>query len=255
MPLRFKDDARPRIAFLIAEDEYKTERTLPEFAAKHLSRDFRVSFVFDRDGDNNSLTGLGALSDADVLVVSVRRRVFPEDQLAVVRRFVSSGRGVVGIRTASHAFSPKAGDSIPAGRAAWPDFDPEVLGGHYQNHHKAGPKVTITSIAEASAHPVLKGVDVANLASIGTLYKVSPLARSTTPLLSGTIPGQPTEPIAWTNLTAQGGRVVYTSLGHQDDFTNSSFVHLLRNAITWTAGREVAASLEVAQTTPIPFPK
>jgi hypothetical protein len=215
-PFRFKDDLRPRVAFLIAEDEYKTEATLPAFAAKHLARDFLISFIFDREGEKNSLTGLGALDEADVLVVSARRRVFPAEQLA---------------------------------------FDAEVLGGNYQNHHKAGPMVTIAVVAEASGHPILTGVDVSNLVSSGTLYMVSPLARSATPLLTGTIPGQPSEPVAWTNLTASGGRVIYTSLGHPDDVSNAAFGRLLRNAITWASRREVTATEAQAATDPIPFPR
>ena len=83
---------------------------------------------------------------------------------------------------------------------------------------------------------------------------MNPLAKSATPLLTGTIPETAPEPIAWTNLTDAGGRVFYTSLGHADDFAEPAFQRLLRNAIDWAAGRDVAAKDETASTDPIPFP-
>jgi type 1 glutamine amidotransferase len=254
-PFRFKTDRRPRVAFLVAEDEYKTETTLPPFAASQLGKGFAVSFVFDSADDKNTLTGASAIDGADVLVVSARRRSFPAAQLAAVRRHVAAGKAVVGIRTASHAFALRAGTPPPEGHDVWAEFDRDVLGGHYTNHHKPGPKVTVSAAPEAASHPVLKGVDAASIVSQGSLYKVSPLANSATPLLFGTIPEHITEPIAWTNLTAQGGRVVYTSLGHLDDFAQPAFQRLLRNAITWAAGLDVPDQVETASLDPIPFPK
>jgi nicotinamidase-related amidase/type 1 glutamine amidotransferase len=43
---RFAADKRPHLAIVVSEDEYETNRTLPEFAAKYLGKDFRVTFVF-----------------------------------------------------------------------------------------------------------------------------------------------------------------------------------------------------------------
>jgi type 1 glutamine amidotransferase len=237
-PFRFKDDTRPRIAFLIAEDEYKTETTLPAFAARWLAKDYAIAYVFDAADDKNLLTGASAIDDADVLFVSVRRRSFPTAQLDAIRRHVASGKGVVGIRTASHAFALRGNTPPPEGHAVWPEFDAEVLGGHYVNHHKEGPKVRVENAeTEHGAPPLLDGIGTFPLSGVGTLYKVRPLARSATPLLIGTIPGEAPEPVAWTNLTTSGGRVFYTSLGHADDFHNPALLKLLRNAVDWTAGR------------------
>ena len=260
-PFRFPGDRRPTVAFLIAEDEYKTETTLPPFASAYLARDTRLAFVFDRADDKDALTGLAALDDADVLVVSARRRLFPADQLAAVRRFVASGRGVVGLRTASHAFAARDNAAPPDGRDAWPGFDADVLGGHYTGHHKVGPTVALSVAPEArEGHPILNGLAAVGspgqptIVGHGSLYKVSPLAASATPLLTGVIPDEPTEPVLWTNLAATGGRVVYTSLGHPDDFKQPAFLHLLRNAVDWAAHRDPSAALEAVSSAPIPFP-
>jgi type 1 glutamine amidotransferase len=254
-PFRFKGDRRPHVVFLIAEDEYRTETTLPPFAKTRLGKDYRVSFVFDSPDDKNDLPGLGVLDDADVAVVSVRRRVLPSAQLAAVRRFVAAGKSVIGVRTASHAFSARGKDAVAAGHDAWPQFDPEVLGGHYTGHHGAGPGVRVAVAPGAATHPILTGVDVSTLQGHGSLYKVSPLAVSATPILTGSIPGKPEEPILWTNLTAAGGRVVYTSLGHAGDFAEPAFQRLLRNAIDWAAGQDIAPETATASTETIPFPK
>ena len=69
-----------------------------------------------------------------------------------------------------------------------------------------------------------------------SLYKVRPLAKTTTALLLGSIEGKPAEPVAWVNRSKFGGRVFYTSLGHRDDFKQPAFNQLLRNGIAWAAG-------------------
>jgi type 1 glutamine amidotransferase len=232
---RFSEDKRPTVAFLVAEDEYKTEESLPAFAARHLGKEFRTAFIFGSETDRNDLPGLDALESADVLFVSVRRRVLPGAQLERIRKFVAAGKPVVGIRTASHAFSLRPGMPIPENLEAWPTFDPEVLGGHYTGHHGPSPAVAVTIADGAAEHPILAGVDLAQLTGRGTLYQVSPLSVSARPLLIGTIPDQSPEPIAWTNIDKNGGRVFYTSLGHVDDFQQEPFNRLLANALRWAA--------------------
>jgi len=52
----------------------------------------------------------------------------------------------------------------------------------------------------------------------GSLYRVTPLAASTTPLIIGEVAGRTAEPVAWTNIPRAGkSRVFYTSLGHPAD--------------------------------------
>jgi len=230
---RFSEDQRPTLAFVVSEDEYKTEASLPAFAAKYLGKEFRTSFIFGSETERNDLPGLDALDSADVLFVSVRRRTLPPAQLARIRKFVEAGKPVIGIRTASHAFSPRAGTDLPEGTAAWTTFDPDVLGGHYTGHHGESPAVAVSLAEGAGENSILAGVDLAQLAGRGTLYKVSPLASSARPLLIGKIPDQSPEPIAWTNTNKYGGRVFYTSLGHIDDFQQESFNRLLVNALRW----------------------
>ena len=231
----FKNDQRPHVVIVSAEREYKTEATLPVFALKYLGKEFRVSFVFGNDQQRNNLPGISVLDDADLLLVSVRRRVLPKVQMEAVRKFIEAGKPVVGIRTASHAFSLRGKDA-PEGFQAWENFDAEVFGGHYTGHHGVGPKVTLQVAKEAATHPILNKIDPSQWQSQGSLYLVSPLADTATALLHGTVTGKPTEPIAWVNTNKFGGRVFYTSLGHSDDFKSPMTNQLLYQAIRWAAG-------------------
>lgn len=232
---RFAEDRRPTIAFVVAEDEYKTEETLPVFAAKHLGKEFRTHFIFGSETERDDLPGLNALAEADVLFVSARRRVLKKEQLDAIRRFVESGKPVVGIRTASHAFAAFKNAAAPEGHDVWTTFDPDVLGGHYTGHHGAGSKSAIILAVGTGANAILKGVELSQFVGNGSLYKVSPLEPTAKPLLIGTTADKTPEPVAWTNTSKYGGRVFYTSLGHIDDFQEPPFNQLLVNAIRWVA--------------------
>jgi type 1 glutamine amidotransferase/nicotinamidase-related amidase len=238
-PFRFKFDQRPHVVLLMAEEEYKTETTLPEFAAKFLGKDFRVSSVFSRDKDLHDVPGLEVLDEADILVVSARRRLIKAEQLAAIRKFVEAGKPVIGIRTASHAFAPRPKFEMPAGHAAWPEFDAQVLGGNYHNHYNAKEKVQVRVVPEAASEPILAGVRTDEFAVGSSLYKNAPLQEGAKVLMTGKIPGQSVEPVAWTFQRKDGGRSFYTSLGHADDFKLPDFQQLLLNACYWAAGRAI----------------
>jgi type 1 glutamine amidotransferase len=231
---------RPHLVLVISEDEYRTHETLPEFAEKELKGDFRVTFVFGDKKDPSNLVGIEALKDADVALFSLRRRTPPKEQLDIIRKFVADGKPLVAIRTSSHAFARFAGKKLPPGRAEWPEFDRDVLGGNYTGHHgNRGPRARtlVRALPEASKHPVLAGVPKEEFAVGSWLYKVSPLGKKATPLLVGRVEGrEKPEPVAWTHTSAGGGRVFYTSLGHPDDFRLPAFRRLLLNGIRWASG-------------------
>lgn len=230
---RFPSDTRKHWVVLIAEDEYKTDQTLVRWAREQLEKEFRVSFVFSKADDLNYLVGLDAISQADALLVSVRRRPLPADQLNQIRSFVASGKPVLGIRTASHAFSLR-GKAPTDELADWPEFDAEVFGGNYTNHH-GNDLIATVSVAKHSDHPLVSSKDFGKeiFQSGGSLYKVSPLRPGTNVLWMGQIANQPAEPVAWTFVRADAGRSFYTSLGHESDFANDAFSALLLNGAHW----------------------
>jgi nicotinamidase-related amidase/type 1 glutamine amidotransferase len=237
----FKDDARPLVVFLSAENEYKAAETLPDFAHElELSRGLDCEVLqasTAASGDEcHYISGMEILTDADLVVVYARRRAFQADQMKYLRDFLDRGKPLIGLRTASHAFDSRG--TAPKGHDEWLNFDPEVLGGNYHGHYGAGPVAMVTPAPDAGNHPILQGVELP-LLSNGSLYKAGPLGASATLLLIGTIPDQPPEPVAWTN-RYKDCRVFYTSLGHPDDFQNAQFRKLLINAIFWAMDRSIA---------------
>jgi type 1 glutamine amidotransferase len=228
------------LVFMIGEDEYRTAETLPEFAQKDLQPlGYRVTIINADAANPNDFPGLvPALSHADLLFLSVRRRTPLKEQLEAVRTFLAAGKPLVGIRTACHAFALRPKDKLSDPKLAlWQEFDPEVIGGHYTGHHGKTQLPAVAVVPGAEKHPIVSGISFEGYVSGGSLYQVNPLEKGTTPLLLGTIAGQPAEPVAWTHLYgSRQGRVFYTSLGHVDDFKKPEFRRLLVQGIAWALG-------------------
>jgi nicotinamidase-related amidase/type 1 glutamine amidotransferase len=226
------------VAFVIGEDEYKTEVSLPKFAKEELEkRGVRCTFIFADEKDKNSFPDMAKIKDADLVLISARRRIPPPEQLMILYEYAESGRPLVGIRTASHAFALR---DKPDG---WPRFDKDVLGGnynmHYPNEPMKGPPTVVSRVERSAKHAILAGV-ASDFESKGSLYKNASLAKTATPLLWGKQGpnGSEHEFVAWTN-THKGGRVFYTSLGYIEDFDNASFRRLLLNGMFWAMERQV----------------
>ena len=226
------------IVFIIAEDEYDAAETVPEFA-RELEEIYGFSCEIVQGGDNN-IAGLERLAEADLAVIYVRRQVLRPEQMKYLRDYVASGKPVVGIRTASHAFCLNE-ERPPAGLEEWPEFDRDVLGGNYHMHHgNKGDDDPFTYVwvkEDRKSHPILTGIPSSEFRAPSWLYKTSPLADSATVLMMGRVGDRkPFEPVAWTN-TYHGGRIFYTTLGHPEDFANPQFNRFLLNAIHWTLNR------------------
>ncbi len=233
----FAGDRRPHLAFVIADDEYKSEQTLLAFARESLQKDFRCTFCFATGNDptnRNDVPGMQALYDADLLVFSMRRRALPVTQMDFLERYLRSGKPVVALRVCTVPFQvdPK---QRPDGHVIWRDFDQEVLGCHYAGYNPEARKTgtEVWTSADARNHPVLRGIEDVRFHSSMWIYRVNPLAPSTEVLLRGRWSDKdPEEPVAWTN-SKEGSRVFYTCLGHPDDFAIPAFRRLLLNAIQW----------------------
>ena len=244
---RFSEDKRKHLAIIMAEDEYKTNETLPPFALSHFGQDFKVSLIYGDDKSRDDIPGLEILDDADIALLSIRRRVIPAEHLAHVRKFVADGKAVVGIRTASHSFAPKDIKSPPAGHEVWASFDPEVLGGNYHGHYnnKGVKPTTIWPIKENISHPILIGISGNPFPVTSWLYKTAPLVKGTTPLLMGQIEGSsPEEVMAWAFTRKDGGKSFYVGLGHPDDFAIADFRRILSNSIYWAADLPIPEKFE-----------
>jgi type 1 glutamine amidotransferase len=233
----------PNLVIVIGEDEYLTWETLPVFADTHLRpRPYHVQIVHQDPADKHQFPDLvQAVARADLLLLSIRRRALPKDQLNAIRQHLHAGKPLVAIRTSSHAFEVRGADrdalATDPNRTEWTRFDPEVLGGNYSGHFGSGVTTVIRPAPDAAGHPILAGLDLRNFESVASLYRTQPLAEGTALLLIGEIPGDRIEPIAWTHHYGPNqARVFYTSLGHAEDFRNPTFRQLLLNGIAWALG-------------------
>lgn len=210
-----------KVCLVSGSVEYHSDDSLSAFQ-KYLEDNYHVkcSRAFRKTDDD--LPGLENLETCDVMLLFTRRLKISGEQLERVKKYCQSGKPIVGVRTASHAFQN------------WLALDKEVLGGNYKNHYKEGPLCEIRVAEKSKDHPVLK--DFTPYRSVASLYRNTGLAADDEVLLTGGIP-EHTEPIAWARLH-NGGRVFYTSLGHPKDFEEESFRRLLTNALFWTAKRE-----------------
>ena len=217
-----KPKSKLKVLLISGSLEYKSDESLAAFQ-KYLEVNYPVecSRAFRKADDN--LPGLEALDTCDVAVFFTRRLTIKGEQLDRIKKYATSGKPIVAIRTASHGFQN------------WLDMDKEVFGGNYKNHYGAGPKCEVKITEAGEKHPVLKGVKP--YASTGSLYKNPDINKDAVVLMNGSIP-EHTEPVTWVR-DYKGGRVFYTSLGHPDDFKNDTFLRMLVNAIYWTSKREL----------------
>jgi nicotinamidase-related amidase len=252
---RFKNDDRPLIAFITAENEYHTDQRFPEFAhelllKRNLNCEFAVGKPLAEGEGVHNIENLQILNDADLVITCIRRRALEPVKMQIIKDYLNSGKPLLAIRTSSHAFDAKGTVSRSGGGvvasdvpvsdqlAQWPEFDREVLGGNYQGHYghlKEGTNCTIVPGMEN--HPVLKGVAPEGFMSPNWLYINRPLrSENIQVLMIGSIPGQHPEPLLWIN-NKDNGKVVYTSLGHWDDWKIESFRNLMFNGVDYLLNR------------------
>lgn len=212
-----------KVCFLSGCPTYHSEKLLPDFQT-FLEKNYNVTTSRLIRAADDDLPGLEQLDDCDVAFVFFKRMKLKGEQLERFQRYVTSGRPLVGVRTASHAVQ------------TWLEFDRQILGGNYQNHHANGPVTKIEVVDNAATHPILKGGKLTTAPE--SLYKNSNHATDIQVLLKGTIVGQPTEPVAWTRIH-NGGRIFYTSLGGEETFQETDYRRMLANALFWTAKRDV----------------
>src|SRR4051812_37394387 len=135
------------IVLISGDEEYRSEEALPQLAkilAKHHGFKCTVLFAIDRkDGtinpnQNDNIPGLEALQKADLMVIATRFRNLPDEQLKHIVEYVDSGRPIVGMRTATHAFNLKSKTygKYSYNSKEWDGgFGRQVLGETWINHH------------------------------------------------------------------------------------------------------------------------
>src|SRR5262249_24894756 len=115
---------------------------------------------------NNNIPGLEALDTADLIIIFTRWRTLPDDQMKHVDAYIQSGRPVLGLRTATHAFKSVKDSPSPYNRYGSADkeyeggFGRQILGETWVSHHgrHAVQSTRGVIVEKMKNHPILRGV-------------------------------------------------------------------------------------------------
>src|SRR4026207_1263328 len=177
------------VVSLSGDEEYRSEEGLP-MLAKILSQrhGFKTTVLFSLDPDGTinpkntkSVSHPSALDSADAIVMLLRFRNWPDEEMARFEKFVLAGKPIVALRTSTHAFN-----AFPKG-SRWETwnwnneggFGKRVLGETWLTHwgrHKV--EATRGAIEPSQQkNPLLRGVS--NLFGETDVYEAYPPADAT----------------------------------------------------------------------------
>ena len=283
-----------RVVLVSGDEEYRSEEALTQLAKILATRhgfECTVLYAIDpKTGEispntNDNIPGLESLRTADLMVIATRFRKLPDAQMKEFDDYLKSGKPVVGMRTATHAFNLPAesayhryswnqqGERMPQG------FGRQVLGETWVAHHGAHGKESTRGIVApgASGHPILRGIKDGDIWGDTDVYTVRlPLPEGCETLVLGQVltgmtpdtapvegaKNDPMMPVAWTkHYSVEGGprgRVFTTTMGSSTDLAAEGTRRLLVNACYWALGLESAipakSNVEIVGTfEPSPF--
>ena len=251
------------IVLVSGDEEYRSEEALP-LLAKILTvhHGFKCTVLFainPETGEINpeeqtNIPGLHNLATADMMVLFTRFRELPDDQMKYIVDYTNSGKPVIGLRTATHAFSYTRNLQSPYAKYSFnsEEFDGgygrQILGETWINHHGNHGKESTRGVinTEMKDHPILKGVE--DVWGPTDVYGTTTLAGNPQVLLHGQVlvgmkpsdppkPDTPTMPLAWiktyTGEHGETSRIFCTTMGASVDLESEGVRRLLVNACYW----------------------
>lgn len=275
------------IVFLSGDEEYRSEEGLPMMARLMAERHgFKTTVLFSigKDGTIDptagpSVEGIEALDTADLVIMLLRFRTWPDEKMKHFDAYVKSGKPIIALRTSTHAFNhPKTGTYAKYGWQApettgWKGgFGRAVLGETWVSHWGKHKKEACLGVIEESQkeNPILRGIE--QLFADSDVYEAHPpedaviLARGR--VLSGmtadtapavyskkTVKGieqdvnAPMMPVVWTREVAQESgaktKVLTTTMGAATDLQSEGLRRLVVNGAYHLLGMEVPAKADV----------
>lgn len=254
-----------RIVLVSGDEEYRSEEALPQLGkilATHHGFTCTVLFAVDpKTGEidpkrNDNIPGLEALQTADLMVMFLRFRNLPDDQMKFIADYVAAGKPIVALRTSTHAFNnpgSKAYANWAWNSKAWSGgFGRQVLGETWISHHGDHGRQSCRGIVAPGVkdHPVLVGIKDGDVWGPTDVYGVRlPLPDGCKPLLLGQVldgmkpdsppatgpKNNPMMPIAWVRdrYADKDVRLFTTTMGSSQDLQSEGFRRLLVNACYW----------------------
>lgn len=252
----------PRIAFVAADDEYRSEVSMP-FLAGVVEKPLGVKTTIhlaSEDGTTpkveakTNLTDARAIGRADLVVAYMRFERLEQDTRRSFLDPIERGVPLVAFRTTTHAFAYPAGSPDEPLNAG---FGEGFIGTPWRHHHGHSSRTRVLPpTEEAAKHPILAGVAIPaeGLVVPSWLYHVEPLPADCTVLLWGEAidserkDAPQRQPILWvrerppvvfpmSSVIPNLQRMAYTSLGHPGDFANPDVRLIAAQMIAWAAHR------------------
>ena len=254
------------IVLVSGDDEYRSEEALPMLgkilAVRH---GFKCTVLFAinpktgqiQPNHQTNIPGLEALKTADVMIMALRFRSLPDEQMKHIVDYTHSGKPIIGLRTSTHAFNMRGKSAYKY--LSWNSrakewlggFGRQVLGDTWINHHgRHGSESTRGVINKKFAsHPILRGVK--DIWGPTDVYGVRNLTKKAHVLVHGQVvagmkptdkavegrKNEPMMPLIWTK-TYKGSegkesRIVCTTMGASMDFQSEGLRRTIVNACFW----------------------
>ncbi len=258
--------AAKRIVLIAGDDEYRSEESMPMLgkilSARH---GFAVTVLFPVNEETGmiqpthqtNIPGMHRIEGADLVVLGLRFRNLPDDQMKHFVDYYIAGKPIIGFRTSTHAFRyPKDSESkykkYSFDSKTWKGgFGQQVFGdtwvSHHGDHNVESTRGVITD--GKKDHPILNGV--ANVWGPSDVYGITHLKDSADVLMRGQIltgmnptdkavddeRNKPMMPLVWTqeheNESGKINKVVTTTMGAATDFESEDLRRLLVNSCYW----------------------
>jgi hypothetical protein len=258
------------LVLVSGDEEYRSEEALLQLGkilAQRHGFKCTVLFAVGKDGTINpivsNIPGLEALESADLMILFTRFRDLPDEQMKPIVDYVDSGRPILGLRTATHAFNIKRGKTYARysyNSKDWPGgFGRQILGETWLSHHGLHGKESTRGVLAPGAekHPVVRGLKSGDVWGPTDVYGVRlPLPGDSKPLVLGEVltgmkptdppvmgkQNDPMMPVAWVKTyqsdSGKTGRVFATTMGASQDLLSEGLRRLLVNATYWAVGME-----------------
>jgi len=256
------------IVFLVGDEEYRSEDSMPQLAkilAVHHGFKCTVLFALNKQTGEidpqtlDNIPGLEALETADLMVMFLRFRELPDEQMKRIIDYTNSGKPIIGLRTSTHAFNYVKHKDSPYAKYSFNSKEPkggygrQVFGetwiSHYGNHQKESTRGLL--VKGMGNESIAKGID--DIWGESDVYGLTTLTGDSRPLVMGQVlsgmnpddkpnPDKQLVPVAWTKTyTGEKGktsRIFTTTMGHSFDFFSEGFRRLLVNACYWAMEME-----------------
>jgi hypothetical protein len=256
-----------RVVLLAGDEEYRSEEMLTQMArilAKHHGMTCTVLYSINPETHEidpntvDNIPGLENLDNADLMIIFLRFRNLPDEQMDHIVKYLESGRPVLGIRPSVVAFAIPANRKWSqygwqTGKGKWEGgFGRRVLGETWISHH-GKHKVEATRgeiVSGQENHPIVTGCnDIFGLSDVYTVRL--PLPEDAQPLVLGNVlkglnpsdppvnnpKNNPKMPILWTKSycvdNGKTGLAVTSTIGAGTDFLSEGVRRLLINSCYW----------------------